>query len=62
MNFYYFIGLILLLIIIYLLRYNTVEKFDIKYHNTRIQNKNQGREAAIKQPQRIPLPTLEPWS
>lgn len=33
MNFYYFIGLIILLIIIYLLRYNTVEKFDIKYHN-----------------------------
>lgn len=33
MNFYYFIGLIILLIIIYLLRYNTVEKFDIKYHD-----------------------------
>ena len=33
MNFYYFIGLIILLIIIYLLRYNTVETFDIKYHN-----------------------------
>ena len=33
MNFYYFIGLIILLIIIYLLRYNTVEKFDIQYHN-----------------------------
>lgn len=33
MNFYYFIGLIILLIIIYLLRYNTVEKFDIQYHD-----------------------------
>ena len=33
MNFDYFIGLIILLIVIYLLRYNTIETFDIKYHN-----------------------------
>lgn len=33
MNFYYFIGLIILLIVIYLLRYNTIETFDIKYHD-----------------------------
>ena len=32
MNFYYLIGIVILLIIIYLLRYNTIEKFDIKYH------------------------------